>query len=103
VTILYTYLGFTERICPPASSVLVAGEIENCDFPSYRGISSDILPSGRERVQPLDPDSERGEVRTIVLVQRWELTMVEGRIGRCTWSCGDDSKRAGDRVFGGDL
>jgi len=50
VTISYTYLGFRERFSPPASSVLVASEIQNCDFPSYRGISLDTLPSGRERV-----------------------------------------------------
>ena len=81
MTVLYTYLSFTERFCPPASSVLVASEIENCDLASYRGISLDILPSGRERVQPLDLNGDRGEVRTIVLVQRWELTIVEGRIG----------------------
>ena len=102
MTISYTYLGFRERLSPPASSVLVASEIQNRDFPSYRGISLDTLLSGRERVQPLDPDRRRGEVRTIVLVQRWELTIVEGRIGGCTWSFGDDFRRAGDRVFGDD-
>ena len=74
----YTHLGFTERISPSASSVLVAGKIQNCDFPSYRGIASDVLPSGGERVQPFDPDREGGEVRTIDVVQRWELTVVEG-------------------------
>ena len=103
VTISYTYLSFTERFSPPASSVLVASEIQNCDFPSYRGIQLDIPPSGCERVQAFDPNGKRGEIWTIDLVQRWELAIVEGRIGGCTWSCGDDFRCAGDGVFGDDL
>ena len=101
--ISYTCLDFTERFSPPASPILVASEIQNCDFPSYRGISLDVLPNGRERVQPFDLSRKWGEVRTIVLVQRRELTIMEGRIGGCAWGCGDDLGRAGDCVLGNDI
>ena len=61
--ISYTYLDFTERFSLPASLVLVASKTQNCDFPSYRGISLDIPPSGCERVQPFDPNHKRGKLR----------------------------------------
>ena len=98
-----TYLCFTERLPPPTGSVLVACEIQDGHLPSYRWIPLDTFPSGRERVQPFDPDRKRGEVRARILVQRRELTLVEGRVRGCTWGVGDDFRCAGDRVFGGDF
>ena len=77
--------------------MFVASEAQSCDFPSYRGILLDILPGGRERVQPFDTSRKREEVRAIVPVQQWELTIVKGRIGGCAWGCDDDFRRAGVR------
>ena len=98
-----THLSLAERVPPPAASVLIACEIQDSDLSSDRGIFLDVLPGGCERIQRFNPNRYRGEVRAFILVQRWELVGLEGRVCGCAWSSGDDLRRTRDRIFGDDL